>query len=84
MDYSPSENNNTEYGSIALGAISLICGILSIITIGSLIVPEIVSIVCGLFSVNRDAKSTKLGIGGFVCGIIGASMFVVSIIIVLI
>ena len=71
-------------GSKVLGIVSLIFGILSIVTIGSWFFPEIIAIVCGALSKDSNGQKTKLGKAGFVCGIIGAVLVALIIIIAII
>lgn len=73
----------TKTGKKAIGVISLIFGILSIITLGGWIIPEIVAIICGLCSKDESGKRTKAGNAGFVCGIIGIVLIVIVIVLAL-
>lgn len=66
-----------------LGVISLVAGIISIVTIGIYIIPEFLAIVCGLLS-KRDGRKTKLGKIGFVCGIISIAIFGILLLIAII
>ena len=70
-------------GNKALGIISLICGILSILSLGSWIMAEIIAIVCGLLSKDSRGRKTKLGKAGFICGIIGVVFLVLIFIVAL-
>lgn len=70
-------------GSKVLGILSLICGILSIITFGCWFLPEIVAIICGVLSKDINGKKTKLGKAGFICGIVGCVMLIIFILIVI-
>lgn len=71
-------------GNKALGIIALICGIISILTIGCLLFPELVAIICGILSKDSVGKKTKLGKAGLICGIIGCILLALIIIIILV
>lgn len=61
-----------------LATVSLVAGILSIVTLGCWIIPEIVAIVCGISSKkNGETKAAKAGI---ICGIIGSILFLLIVI----
>lgn len=57
-----------------LGIVALAFGILSIITLGCLFLPEIVAVVCGMFSKDSNGRITQIGKAGLICGIIGCAL----------
>lgn len=68
-------------GNKALGIIALICGIISILTIGCWLFPELAAIICGILSKDSAGKQTKIGKAGLICGVIGCILLVLIIII---
>ena len=70
-------------GNRVLGIIALVCGIISIITIGCWFFPELVAIICGILSKNSAGKRTGLGKAGLICGVIGCILLVLIIMIVI-
>lgn len=60
-----------------MAIVSLIMGIVSIVTFGCWIIPEIVAIVCGIVS-KKNGKS-KAATAGIVCGIISSIIFILII-----
>ena len=63
-----------------IGIVSLVCGILSLLSCGAFYIPQIVAIVCGVLSKNENGKITKTGIAGIICGIISIVIIVLAII----
>lgn len=61
-----------------MSIVSLIAGVLSVVTLGCWIIPEIVAIVCGVNSNKRE--KTKAATAGIICGIIGTVIFSLVII----
>lgn len=70
-------------GNKALGIIALICGIISIVTIGCWFFPELAAIVCGILSKDSRGKRTKLGKAGIICGVIGCILLALVIMIIM-
>lgn len=66
------------------GIVSLVCGILTVITLGCWIFPEILAIIFGNKTKGADGKRTKLGKAGFICGIVGIVIIVLAILVYLI
>lgn len=62
-----------------MAIVSLISGILSVITLGCWFIPEIIAIVGGIISKKKG--KTKAATGGIVCGIIGSVLLVIVLII---
>lgn len=60
-----------------MAIVSLVAGILSVVTLGCWIIPEIIAIVCGISSKSKE--ESKAATGGIVCGIIATIIFVLIV-----
>lgn len=76
-DIISSKDNQSNHNKNTMAIVSLIAGIVSIITLGCWVFPEIIAIVCGLSSQKRE--KTKAATGGIICGIIATVLFVIII-----
>lgn len=63
------------------GIASLILGILSIITLGGLFIPEILGIIFGIIGIRDKTKKHGLAIAGLVTSIIGLIILILLVII---
>ncbi len=76
----PEDGVKVSSESKVLGIASLICGILSILTLGSCFMPEILAIVCGELSVDSEGRKTKTGKAGIICGVISCVLLVIVVV----
>lgn len=61
-----------------LSIVSLIFGIISILTFGIAIVPECIAIICTIVSRKKGNRS-KVGTAGLICGIIGIILLILTL-----
>lgn len=79
-DISSNKEKSEEYEnkekSQALGTISFVMGIFSIVTLGAFYLPVILGLICGILGRQDKTKNHGLATAGFVLSLIAAAMIV--------
>ena len=73
-------SNSVEKKNSALGIASLVLGIISIITFGALIIPELIGLIIGLIDLKNSNYKHSLAIAGITLSILSIVVLIIMMI----
>lgn len=77
MNNQGKNNNSSEMCNSGMGIASLILGIISVVTLGLFIIPEILGLVFGILAISNKRNKHQIAIAGVVLSIIAFVLFAI-------